>query len=144
MNVLVLQNISYNVLSFPGRQTSFSSRNMNPYLPVHIRKHRGPSPLARLPCFGWQIDPTKQDTRNGLSHYTVDGQALWGQAYTYCTADPSRPIECDEGSQYLEAANETLPELLKSADGTLEIDQYRVQVNLRGSDHHISLFQGIC
>lgn len=54
------------------------------------------------------------------------------------------PIECDEGSQYLEAANETLPELLKAADGTLEFEQYSGQV--RGNDHRkdVWLRQGDC
>lgn len=35
-------------------------------------------------------------------------------------ADPSSSIECDEGSRFLEAANETLPELLVSADGGVQ------------------------
>eukprot|EP00903_Cladosiphon_okamuranus_P017641 g16248.t1 len=74
------------------------------------------------------IDPAEIDTRNDLSHYTVDGQALWGRAYTYCTRDSSTPIDCEEGSRYSEAAKETLPELLKSAEGTLGADQYREQV----------------
>ncbi|CAM9257644.1 unnamed protein product [Scytosiphon promiscuus] len=74
------------------------------------------------------IDPAEQDTRNDLSHYTVDGQTLWGSAYTYCNTDPSTPMDCDEGSRYVEAANETLPGLLKSAEGTLRWAQYREQV----------------
>ncbi|CBJ26590.1 hypothetical protein Esi_0035_0090 [Ectocarpus siliculosus] len=74
------------------------------------------------------IDPAEQDSRNDLSHYTVDGQTLWGSAYTYCTADPSTPIECDEGSRYLDAANATLPQLLRAAEGSLEWAQYREQV----------------
>lgn len=78
-----------------------------------------------------QIDPAEQDSRNDLSHYTVDGQTLWSSAYTYCTADSSTPIECDEGSRYLDAANETLPELLRSAEGSLEWAQYREQVRGR-------------
>lgn len=76
----------------------------------------------------WQIDPAEEDTRNELSHYTVNGQNLWGRAYTYCTRASSTPIDCDEGSRYLEAANETLPELLKAAEGTLGAEQYREQV----------------
>lgn len=102
---------------------SFLSEALNPrLLTEHIH-------IAHvIPGVGCQIDPAEQDSRNDLSHYTVDGQALWGRAYTYCTADPSIPIECDEGTQYLEAANETLPELLRSADGTLEFEQYREQV----------------
>ncbi|CAM9155381.1 unnamed protein product [Ectocarpus sp. 13 AM-2016] len=74
------------------------------------------------------IDPAERDSRNDLSHYTVDGQTLWGSAYTYCTADFLTPIECDEGSRYVDAANETLPELLRSAEGSLEWAQYREQV----------------
>ncbi|CAM9090652.1 unnamed protein product, partial [Laminaria digitata] len=77
------------------------------------------------------IDPAEQDTRNDLSHYTVDGQTLWGHAYTYCTTDLSSSLPCyegDKGSRFQEAANETLPGLLQSADGMLAWPDYVEQV----------------
>lgn len=83
-----------------------------------------------------QIDPAEQDTRNDLSHYTVDGQTLWGHAYTYCTADLSSSLPCyegSEGSRFQEAANDTLPGLLQSADGALAWPDYVEQVR-GGSD----------
>lgn len=75
-----------------------------------------------------QIDPAEQDSRNDLSHYTVDGQTLWGHAYSYCTAEVSSSLACYEGSRFEEAANETLPGLLQSADGTLKWPDYVEQV----------------
>ncbi|CAM9728040.1 unnamed protein product, partial [Sphacelaria rigidula] len=75
------------------------------------------------------IDPAEYDTRNDISHYTVDGQTLWSQAYTYCSGDRSSPIECDEGARFVEAVEQTLPEYLSDADGGSQTSAtYQMQV----------------
>lgn len=94
-----------------------------------------PTPTCRLIiCTTRQIDPAEYDTRNDISHYTVDGQTLWSQAYTYCSGDPSSPIECDEGARFVEAVEQTLPEYLSDADGGSQTSAtYQMQVtHLRG------------
>ncbi|CAM9656283.1 unnamed protein product [Ascophyllum nodosum] len=67
-----------------------------------------------VPAAARMINPAKEDARNDLSLYTLDGQTLWTRAYTFCTMGSS--LECDGAYHYLEAANTTLPALLRLAD----------------------------
>lgn len=78
-----------------------------------------------------KINPSQEDSRNDLSHYTVDGQTLWSRAYAYCSAalGKSPPLACDEGERFVQAAEETLPAYLSAADGgALSFEVYKQQV----------------
>lgn len=87
------------------------------------------STIYPIVFFRTKIDPSEEDTRNDLSHYTLDGQTLWSRAYTYCTADSPSSLECDEGARFVEAAKETLPEYLSAEDGGFhDANDYEAQV----------------